>query len=253
MTPKTIELKPGQYLEGSPEIKGTPATVKRWIPDKGFGFLKLEDGREIFCHVNQLCSHLSPSQRGGSPQIEREQTIYVQRVAEGRQPGKLQAENVQCECCAGPKIWELRLSEAAGDAILGVRKKIAFCVSDPSRSSYLSPIPPDELRRANVDFDAAYSKQILFERPYSDPNKFFETFGMPTAIELASRPDTLILTYPEYGTAQISVNSLFEFRDIPAKPTSQWEDRHYGVMAEFELQGVKFWATIGACGSNSIG
>jgi len=256
--PLSITLKEGQYLNENetPEIKGTPSVLKRWNAERGFGFLILEDGSELFCHVHQLCSHLAPVQRRANPNIERNQTIYVQRVGTGRKPGQKQAENVQCECCVSPDIWEIHPSEKPGDIAFGVRLMVAACVNHQNRDSYhfMHPV----LNRMNVAYWEAKRKKDLFENPNGAVHtrfnaesyaNFFETFGQPAEIRLEPRWNNLFLVYPDYGEVKIPFSHALEGDFFGITATGEWRNdtrsNQNNIEAVFNVAGVNVWHHVG--------
>lgn len=254
--PKTITLKEGQYLNENEtlEIKGTPAVLKGWIADRGFGFLILEDGSEIFCHVNELCSHLLPSKRGELPRIERGQTVYVQGVVQGIKDRR--AEKVSCECCAGPDIWELHPSEKPNNIAFTVRKMVAVCVNHPGKSEsyFRHPI----LETINAAYQEAVRKKVLFINPNGQHNKsfsvesyahFFETFGQPQTIRPTGSWDRLILIYPNYGEVQIPLSHALEGGFFEITATGEWKKEtnlnQSNIMANFIFDGFQLQCSVG--------
>lgn len=60
-------------------------TVKRWDPDRGFGFLATSSGKSIFAHISQCDDDLEELHVGDAVQFE---------IGEGRRPGTAEAKNI---------------------------------------------------------------------------------------------------------------------------------------------------------------
>jgi CspA family cold shock protein len=62
-------------------------TVKRWVADRGFGFISVPSGDSIFAHISQVADDIDELREGDAVQFE---------LGEGRN-GRTEAKNIQLE------------------------------------------------------------------------------------------------------------------------------------------------------------
>ncbi|PIP60628.1 hypothetical protein COX00_02210 [Candidatus Uhrbacteria bacterium CG22_combo_CG10-13_8_21_14_all_47_17] len=214
-------------------IKGT---IKRWNAEKGFGFLRLSDGREVFCHVSELCEHIRPP-RGQAP--DTSSPVNVKKVNQ-RERG-LAAEEVECDACAAPEQWELQPS---GPEIFGVRELQPVCVNKSNVSSYNSTIPREEVERANEPFKLAKRKETLWNWSIIE-DEFFREFGEPQGIRVEDE-NKIVLSYP-HGEKIVSADSAMNSKHWEVSPSGQWKEEGESIKAEFifpDISGAKVWRTV---------
>jgi len=214
-------------------IKGT---IKRWNAEKGFGFLRLSDGREVFCHVSELCEHIR-SPRGEAPDISS--PVNVKKVNQ-RERG-LAAEEVECDACAAPEQWEL---QPFGPEIFGVRELQPVCVNKSNVSSYNSTIPREEVERVNEPFKLAKRKETLWNWSIIE-DEFFREFGEPQGIRVEDE-NKIVLSYP-HGEKIVSADSAMNSKHWEVSPSGQWKEEDESIKAEFifpDIFGAKVWRTV---------
>lgn len=214
-------------------IKGT---IKRWNAEKGFGFLRLSDGREVFCHVSELCEHIRPP-RGQAP--DTSSPVNVKKVNQ-RERG-LAAEEVECDACAAPEQWELQPS---GPEVFGVREMRPVCVNKSNVSSYNSTIPREEVERANEPFKLAKRKETLWNWSIIE-DEFFREFGEPQSIRVEDE-NKIVLSYP-HGEKVVSADSAMNSKHWEVSPSGQWKEENESIKAEFifpDISGAKVWRTV---------
>lgn len=207
----------GQQESHEGRIQGI---IKRWNAEKGFGFIRLSDGREVFCHTSELCEHIRPL-RGQAPDISS--PVNVKKVNQ-RQRG-LAAEKVECDTCAAPEQWEL---QPTGPEIFGVRELRPVCVNKPNVSSYNSPMPREEVERANEPFIIAKKKETLWKQGIIG-NEFFKEFGEPQSIRVDDKGQ-IILSYP-HGEKIVSADSAMNSKHWEVDPSGRWEEERECIKA----------------------
>lgn len=217
--------------------KGAKLTgaIKRWNPEKGYGFLRLADGQELFCHTSELCEHLRPS-RGEAPASGTKVTI-TKIVA--RDKGQA-AKGVQCDECAIPEQWELR---PFGPVIFGVQELRPVCINKPQVPSYHSTIPDQEVKKANEPFSKAQEKQRLWG--YDLTSQFFKEFGEPQSVQ-AEGDDKILLTYP-FGTKTVSAADAYRSKHWETYQSNKWRKGEGKIEIEFlfkEIPNARVWRMV---------
>lgn len=211
-------------------------TIKRWNAEKGFGFLRLHDGREVFCHVTQLCEHIRPS-RGQAPEIGS--SVNVKKINQNERG--LAAEGVECDECAVPEQWEL---QPFGDEVFGAREIRPVCVNKSGVFSSRSPISSEEVERANVPFELAKRKKTLWEYAIVG-DEFFNVFGEPQSIRVEDE-SKIVLSYP-HGEITVSTDSAMYSGHWEVSPSGSWKEDGESIKAEFifpDMPGAKTWGTV---------
>lgn len=223
--------------------KNVPAIFKNWLPEKGYGFLFLEDGREVYCHIDELCDHLRP-QRGKMP--ERRSKLIVGNVQETQKGSR--ASDVKCPECAIPPQWEL---QAVGEELFGAREYKTMCVKGNSNSH--CPITYEQIKEANAPYREAKKKKDLWEVSYLLDN-FFDVFGEPDSVK-AETEEQIVLVYP-FGRKTISAESAYSSRHWETIPSGFWMNKTIGnneyIKAEFtftDIPKAKALIDVGYCGS----
>ncbi|MBT9138748.1 MAG: hypothetical protein DDT31_01323 [Syntrophomonadaceae bacterium] len=228
---KKDSLEKSKSHEG--KIRGT---IKRWNAEKGFGFLRLSDGREVFCHVSELCKHIRPP-RGQAPNLDS--PVNVKKVNQ-RDRG-LAAEEVECDACAAPEQWELQPS---GPEVFGVREMRPVCINKSNVSSYNSTIPHEEMELANEPFKLAKIKETLWNWSIIE-DEFFREFGEPQGIRVEDE-NKIVLSYPN-GEKIVSADSVMNSKHWEVAPSGQWKEGGESIKAEFtfpDISGAKVWRTV---------
>lgn len=198
---------------------------KRWNADRGFGFLRTDDGRRVFCHVNELCSHLKPS-RGNAPDLNAK--VYVSQILRDNQG--FRAIKVKCADCATPAVWEL---QPTGSAVFGVRELRPVCTNKPDEPEYKSAIKFDEVYEANEAFREAQAKERRWQGALTPA--FFEEFGEPEQISAVG--EKIILTYT-HGNKTVTATEAYESGHWKTAPTGQRKQDGKTIYAEFAFDGI---------------
>lgn len=216
---------------------GEHGSVLRWKAEKGFGFVRLHDGREAFCHVDDLCKHLQPPRGQGVPARTE---ITVGKVTE--RPKGLAAKNVMCNECAELEVWELQPS---GPEIFGVRELKPVCVNKEVPSYAEPPIPFSVTWDANESFRQAKKKVELWKRGDLG-GEFFKAFGEPQEVR-ALNENKIVLVYPD-GEKEIYADTALHSGHWEVAPSGSWKEGEYGrIQAEFtfpDISGARSWQTV---------
>ncbi|MBI4713868.1 cold shock domain-containing protein [Candidatus Uhrbacteria bacterium] len=234
--PTGPDNKKNSLEKSEPQGGKIRGTIKHWNAEKGFGFLRLSDGREVFCHVSELCEHIRPP-RGQAPVLDS--PVNVKKVNQ-RDRG-LAAEEVECGACAAPEQWELQPS---GPEVFGVREMRPVCVNKPNVSSYSSTIPREEVERANEPFKLAKRKETLWNWSNIE-DEFFREFGEPQGIRVEDE-NKIVLSY-SHGEKIVSADSAMNSKHWEVAPSGQWKEEGESIKAEFifpDISGAKVWRTV---------
>jgi cold shock CspA family protein len=73
------------------------ATVVKWLDDRGYGFIRLPDGRDVFCH----CCTLAQAGLGSALPVGREVEVDIETAPDGR----LRVARIRA-AFAGPQLSE---------------------------------------------------------------------------------------------------------------------------------------------------
>ncbi len=217
------------------DIPEPNASFIKWNNQRGFGFLRMDDGKSVFCHVSELCKHLQPM-RDDAPDFNEQ--LHVGNVIKGEKG--LSAKNVKCTYCVTPAIWELQPS---GPVVFGVQEVKPVCTNKPNESSYKSTIKHHDIWEANKSFREAMEKDKKWKGKLND--KFFEEFGEAENIKVIDEHN-IALNYP-HGSKKVSIFQVYESKHFDVTHSGKWKEDEYSFVAEFifkDIPDAKIWVNI---------
>ena len=152
----------------------------------GFGFATVENGERVFFHESRLCEHLELNELIGK------QVNIVNIHTSDKGP---RAENVRCNECVEPEIWEIiQVHE-----LKGVPKYDFKCTNKPTLTSVYAPTEvSDATRKLNEPYNEMSKKVGAWG--YNEKIKdiwFFTTLGKPNKIY--TNNSLLVLYYDNFG------------------------------------------------------
>jgi cold shock CspA family protein len=191
--------------------KNLPAKVQSWNSDRGFGFLRLETGERVFCHIKSLCFHLRPEDKKG---LDQGTSVVVRSVRKEEQG--FAAKSVECLDCAAPEIWELR---PTGKSVLGVEEIAPVCINKERGQHEKDFFSFQDVWNANESFRKAEARLQRFQWVINED--FFKEFGEPHSIR-KNNEESIILSYgEELGEKKVSLYNAFYCGHFPVSSVGE--------------------------------
>lgn len=222
------------------EKEDIPGRFLKWFPDRGFGFIKTPEG-SAFCHINDLCVHLSPEDRNG--QVDFKQNLHIARVIK-KEKG-LAVENVRCDKCVAPSKWELVKED---EEAFGIHKFNAKQVAGATSS--FGPSYQDLLEINKEFYEAKKESDAFYGTRIDSSEGFFKKFGEPQSIRV--KGNDIVLVYSQ-GEREVSIYEAINSKHWEVSSSGQYRNNGEYLEVEFvfpDIPEAKAWISVARLSSN---